>query len=32
MLGERLSPVQIIGAGLVIAGIILITGRVKHQS
>jgi drug/metabolite transporter (DMT)-like permease len=26
LLGERLSPVQLLGAGLVIAGIILITG------
>jgi drug/metabolite transporter (DMT)-like permease len=30
LLGERLSPLQIIGAGLVITGIILITGRVRN--
>jgi drug/metabolite transporter (DMT)-like permease len=32
LLGERLSPFQIIGAGLVITGIILITGRVRNIS
>jgi drug/metabolite transporter (DMT)-like permease len=32
LLGERLSPIQIVGAGLVITGIILITGRVRNIS
>jgi len=32
MLGERLSPVQWIGAGLVVVGIILITGRIKKEN
>lgn len=30
LLGERLSPLQLAGAGLVIAGIILITGRIRN--
>ncbi len=32
LLGERLSPVQWIGAGLVVVGIILITGRFKKEN
>ncbi|HEA69795.1 MAG TPA: hypothetical protein ENI07_23735 [Desulfobacterales bacterium] len=32
MLGERLSPVQWIGAGLVVVGILLITGRFKKEN
>lgn len=32
MLGERLSSVQWIGAGLVVVGIILITGRFKKEN
>jgi len=30
LLGERLSPLQLTGAGMVIAGIILITGRTRN--
>jgi drug/metabolite transporter (DMT)-like permease len=29
LLGERLSPLQLAGAGMVITGIILITGRIR---
>ena len=32
LLGERLSPLQIVGAGLVITGIILTTGRIPRVS